>query len=258
MAINKTIYLSILALISAVSCSKPNIQYNKRSIYYIEHFKDHPYKASPTSERKIYNLDGFDCVTFVDSVLAFSKAENYEDFISTIKELGYYDSIVKFQQRRHFAIADHFSQQPQYFKNITDSITNKPLTTRTVEINRSAFFEKVFKKKNIKVKPEILRMSYAAFPSYDENYIKQKFMNKIFIIGFLPSQQKLQAIRTAIASDVDISHLGFMVVRNDAVYLYHAKLGDKVVEVKLKDYIEEKIKSDAFDGFMVYDIFDNI
>ncbi len=73
-----------------------------------EHFLGRPYlsgplRGSPTEpERLVSRLDGFDCVTFVESVIALARSEACEDFEPTLSELRYRRGRVEWLERNHY------------------------------------------------------------------------------------------------------------------------------------------------------------
>src|SRR5208337_2969344 len=59
------------------------------------HFLGHSYKPNPligsadTSEVFTASLDGFDCVTYIETVLALARAANVDDFIEWLRKIRY-------------------------------------------------------------------------------------------------------------------------------------------------------------------------
>ncbi len=62
-----------------------------------------PLIGSPTQpEVFVTRLDGFDCVTYIETVLALAGARNYEDFLNRLREIRYVKGIVDWQNRLHY------------------------------------------------------------------------------------------------------------------------------------------------------------
>src|SRR5579859_3329978 len=59
------------------------------------HFLGSPYQANPligsaaTPEVFTVSLDGFDCVTYFETVLAFARASNVDDFVEELRKIRY-------------------------------------------------------------------------------------------------------------------------------------------------------------------------
>jgi hypothetical protein len=73
-------------------------------------FLNRPYVASPlegnatSGEVFKVSLDGFDCVTYIETVLALARAETLEDFINEMREMRYARGEVKWASRNHYMV----------------------------------------------------------------------------------------------------------------------------------------------------------
>ena len=47
-------------------------------------------------------LDGFDCVTYIETVLALSRARNVDDFADRLRKIRYERGVVQWQRRNHY------------------------------------------------------------------------------------------------------------------------------------------------------------
>ncbi len=71
-------------------------------------FLGYPYKSNPligaadTTEVFTASLDGFDCVTFIETVLALACALTAEDFIEWLRKIRYEQGIVRWERRNHY------------------------------------------------------------------------------------------------------------------------------------------------------------
>ncbi len=71
-------------------------------------FVNRPYLENPliggpkTKERLSINLAGFDCVTFVESVLAISRSRSKSGFLNEIKNIRYRDGKISWEKRLHY------------------------------------------------------------------------------------------------------------------------------------------------------------
>jgi hypothetical protein len=72
------------------------------------HFLGHSYKANPligsadTAEVFIASLDGFDCVTYVETILALARASNVDDFIEWLRKIRYERGRIQWERRNHY------------------------------------------------------------------------------------------------------------------------------------------------------------
>jgi N-acetylmuramoyl-L-alanine amidase-like len=68
----------------------------------------HPYQPHPligsasTSEVFVASLDGFDCVTYIETVLALSRASNADEFIHWLRKIRYEGGCIQWNRRNHY------------------------------------------------------------------------------------------------------------------------------------------------------------
>jgi cell wall-associated NlpC family hydrolase len=71
-------------------------------------FLGQPYKSNPligsveTPEVFTAALDGFDCVTYIETVLALARAANVDDFVGWLRQIRYEQGRVHWKQRNHY------------------------------------------------------------------------------------------------------------------------------------------------------------
>ncbi len=69
-----------------------------------------PYKSNPLigsadrAEVFTVSLDRFDCVTYIETVLALARANNVDDFIEWLRKIRYEDGRVEWKRRNHYTI----------------------------------------------------------------------------------------------------------------------------------------------------------
>jgi hypothetical protein len=72
------------------------------------HFLGHSYKPNPligsadTAEVFTASLDGFDCVTYIETVVALARASNVEDFIEWLRKIRYERGRIQWDRRNHY------------------------------------------------------------------------------------------------------------------------------------------------------------
>lgn len=191
------------------------------------------------NEKLNTSLNEFDCVTFVETVLALnedfhSSKPSFENFKNNLKYWRYRNGIIDCQNRLHY-----FSDWIQYheiqkdIKNVT-----KDLGGILVEKNFN-FMSSNRKKYNFLVddlnynavyqtENYLRNLPFYSIPKEKINEIESKVQNGD-IIGITSSKKS-----------IDIDHIGFAIVINNELYLMHASYHFKRVVSKvetLKKYI---------------------
>ena len=71
-------------------------------------FLGYPYKANPligSAERAelfVASLDCFDCVTYIETILALARATDVDDFIEELRRVRYEHGCIRWDQRNHY------------------------------------------------------------------------------------------------------------------------------------------------------------
>jgi hypothetical protein len=81
----------------------------------------HPLVGSVTEpEQFVVRMDGFDCVTFIETVLAASNATTVEDFLNRLRKLRYANGEVSYLTRMHYTTDWHAAQvRNGFFQDLT-------------------------------------------------------------------------------------------------------------------------------------------
>jgi hypothetical protein len=72
------------------------------------HFIGYSYKPTPligsadTAEVFTASLDGFDCVTYIETILALACASNVDDFIDWLRKIRYEQGRIEWERRNHY------------------------------------------------------------------------------------------------------------------------------------------------------------
>ena len=72
------------------------------------HFLGHPYKPNPligsadTAEVFTASLDGFDCVTYIETIVALARASNVDDFTAWLRKIRYEQGRIRWERRNHY------------------------------------------------------------------------------------------------------------------------------------------------------------
>jgi Protein of unknown function (DUF1460) len=72
------------------------------------YFLGHPYKPNPligsadTAEVFTASLDGFDCVTYIETIVALARASNVDDFAEWLRKIRYERGRIQWERRNHY------------------------------------------------------------------------------------------------------------------------------------------------------------
>ena len=72
------------------------------------HFLGHSYKPNPligsadTAEVFTASLDGFDCVTYIETIVALARASNVDDFTGWLRKIRYERGRIQWERRNHY------------------------------------------------------------------------------------------------------------------------------------------------------------
>src|SRR5207247_8503532 len=74
------------------------------------HFLGNPYKTNPligssdTPEVFTASLDGFDCVTYIETILALARASTADEFSKWLRKIRYEQGCVEWVQQEYYII----------------------------------------------------------------------------------------------------------------------------------------------------------
>ena len=72
------------------------------------HFLGYPYQSNPligsSDTREVFtaSLDGFDCVTYIETILALAHALNVDEFVEWLRKIRYEQGRIEWNRRNHF------------------------------------------------------------------------------------------------------------------------------------------------------------
>ena len=96
---------SVQHLLSEIKSDRPT---GSRIALLSRHFLGHSYKPNPligsidTAEVFTAALDGFDCVTYIETILALARASNVDDFLEWLRKIRYAQGCIRWEQRNHY------------------------------------------------------------------------------------------------------------------------------------------------------------
>ena len=85
-------------------------------------YRNFPLVGSATRpEQMVCSLDGFDCVTYIESTLALSRSSGADEYPDRLRELRYRKGVVQWETRNHYMI--------DWIRRNTDSGSIRPVTS---------------------------------------------------------------------------------------------------------------------------------
>jgi len=240
---------------------------------------------SNLSPKPIYRLDKFDCITYVETVLALTYTTNPQDFSYKYKDIKYKEGKYDFFHRNHFTNIDwnKNAQTKGYLTDITTSIlsrSSRPLaTTATTLIDIPSWYNKLSNNANLwhkytgvtltnEARQQLITHANNARPitstikyipaklllnsSGKLNYQALKALPKITVVEIVRTNW---GIKKHIGTNLDVSHIGFLINDGKTIKLRHAsETHGKVVEVSLSKYLAIQSKQQSFAGLNIQKI----
>ncbi len=177
-------------------------------------YKENPLKGSPNSPEVLTaSLTGFDCVTYVETVLALARARRLRDFTEELQKIRYKHGQVQWSRRNHY---------------MTDWIRNN-LQNRVVE------------PVPLPAVPIVVRVRLLnTVPGLAPRQTRVKCIPKTAISRAEPYLQSGDLIFFASTRrNLDVFHVGILVRGPDSINLRHASRSQgRVVEQRLRDFLK--------------------
>lgn len=217
------------------ACSRPILQNIG------EQYLGAKYERNPLGEEKlpdddpIIRFDAFDCVTFVETVLANGDEEE-------LRKIRYKNGEIGFLTRNHFIESDWLENNKDIVENVSDKYAYN-LKTRTAIIDKQNWFKRVydldtnFSKRTVKIE----------YIPYDA--IKSITTTKPLIVLFIIDNPK---IIDKIGSDLAIAHIGFLLP--DGTFRHASSRYGRVMDVNFYEYIQEIAKHKTNLGIALLEI----
>lgn len=227
-----------------------------------------------------YRVDAFDCDTYVNTVLSLALANSLKSFQMCINNNRYANGQVDYIARNHFTELDWNTnnQNRGVLKDITATITdedNKPValtaeavinkpgwyahkTIDTIRLENKSEAQRMERLNELKEKGALLSSNvgnilYLPFSKLFENdkpnrYLFQQIPQGAIIEIVRPNWD----LRDKIGTALNVSHLGFAIWINNALYFREASSQfNKVVDVPLIDYLNQARKNPTIQGINV-------
>ena len=228
-------------------------------------FKNTPYQANSLEgddEILTVNLNAFDCVTFVETVLAIVKfirsAKKYDEdnFLNILRNIRYRDGVISTYVSRLHYFSEWMKQNndKEIFTDITKSLGGeKKIKQLNWMSKHSALYSplsKVSCSKNISSPSTMLeeitlleqRLSQIGFFCIAKQNIK-KITNRLQTGDFVGFSTSLDGL--------DIVHCGFVIIENHIPFLIHASSVAKKVVISNEDIDSYAKAQTNIDGILV-------
>lgn len=271
------------------SSATSKVQNWQRVQFFSQYFLNTKYLAHPCGEgvsgmldqNPLYRTDAFDCLTFVNTVLALAHSRNLEEFHHNILKINYYHSLPLYENRFHFMSIDWNVENEKngFIRDITETLVDEkgqPICLRTdTLIDRAGWFrartlsdikliQPVSKRQatqllqklhalGAKLGPKMSQMFYAPFHRLFENR-----QPNYRIFSQIPNASVLQIVRPEwhlrekIGTDLNVSHLGFVFNEKSQLIFRHAALNKTVQDVRLIEYLVEISQDPTIKGITVF------
>jgi hypothetical protein len=181
-----------------------------------------PLKGSLTEpEEFVVRLDGFDCVTYIETVLALAGALDVNSFLNRLRTLRYANGEVSYATRLHYTTDwSKANIQRGYLQDVT---LGADTVARTKVLSKLAGFQPRAE-------------SFRFYPKTKLNAVKETLQDGD-LIYFVSARQGL-----------DTYHVGLLFWEGDRLVMRHAARSQhKVVEQPLTEFI----KANRMSGFIV-------
>lgn len=253
--------LSFFVCLIAWGCISAPASFPEQIVWNSEKFVGKPYLADPLGEGEtgrydtdpLFRLDGFDCLTYVETVMALSLSSATESPEQKLNQIRYKDGKATYENRNHFMSADWLPNNIKngFIKDITKLIAreNTQMATAFIQKNTWAQIKRVtgFEGKNTKASvPYVPLMLIFTHPE-----ILKQIPNGAILNIVRPNWNLSKEIGT----HLNISHTGFVIHKEHELFFRHASASNKKIEdIDLLTYLEKMANSPTIKGINILQI----
>lgn len=268
---------------------KKNLSLAQKLDWISAYFIGKPYQLGPLGEGSsgkfdqfpLYRTDAFDCLTYVETVIALVMSHNLAEFKHNLNKLRYKSGKVNFLQRNHFTSLDWNNNNQSMLIDVTSQITDKkqqPLyKTARAKIHKPNWYAH-FNIQRIRLQPSNKQLAFERL-----NELKQKTRNfpvqtaeihylplsrlfvhgqaKHYIFKQIPHASIVEIVRPnwnlsdKIGTCLNVSHLGFAIRKGDQLYFREAsQRNQRVSDTLLSDYLKRYLHSQTVKGINIQKI----
>lgn len=230
----------------------------------------------------LYRFDCFDCLTYVNTVLALVKGHTSRDFLQQLLHLNYYDAAPTYIKRFHFVSIDWNiqNQNAGYLKDITTEITgvngeaivehastciDKPswvqhrnlMDIKLIESTSHDAPEELLAnlhKLSIEVTAQDATISYVPIVSmFDaDNAPISDIFDQIPHASIIEIVRPNWNLKEKIGTNMHVSHIGFA-IRTKAGLMYRQASSEEkqVIDIPLERYLYQRLNSPTIKGINI-------
>jgi hypothetical protein len=163
-------------------------------------------------EQLTIKLDGFDCVTYMETVLALALSETAERFKENLIRIRYKSGVVEWQERNHYMV--------DWWRNNERQGLLRNLTRGAAAVEKSRELNLI---KDLPAE----HISFRVFPKKKIAHIEKLIKTGDFVC-FATTKKNL-----------DVFHTGILLRRDGKILLRHAsRTAKKVIDQNLRDFIK--------------------
>jgi hypothetical protein len=162
-------------------------------------------------------FEGFDCVTFVESVLALSLSDTFDNLSFILEKLRYKDAQFSWEYRNHFMETEWIFNNSRLFESV------KGLTNSCIWIDHKTFYNN-----NLKVLPiDIPKRVYICLPYFSDETLKEKpqIEDGVYLTLVIGNRDWIMT-----------EHTGFCIIDDSNFTFFHAS--SKAGKVESVDFIQ--------------------
>jgi hypothetical protein len=204
-------------------------------------------------ELPLFSIANFDCVTFVETVLAIHISNNFNNFLENIKKIRYKDANMDFFNRNHFMTVDWEKNNSWLLENYTE---NYPVVkSKSIEVNKKnwiiaqhhALFEYLKNNDDLKKLDEFeVYNGDIKYISVDEVINNKDFYKNMPAESIVFIIKDFSKIKKDFGTELDVSHVGFLFRKKNELRKYFKFLDDEKLIFIHSSVIRGKITSQNF------------
>lgn len=256
--------------------------------YFSQLFLNKPYALTALGEGKnaefdqapLYRFDAFDCLTYVETVLALAFSDSTAQFKHRINHIRYEHGKVGYLQRHHFTSPDWnaFNQQQGLLQDITEKMVDQnhhPIALYAKTTIDQAQWYQHFNQSKIRLcdatesmnqqRLQQLRKLGQTLPNIKSRIayipiqaLTSKDNSSQYLLDQIPSGAIIEIVRPnwdltqIIGTHLNVSHIGFAIREHGDLYFYQASsLENKVFKIPLVDYLISMLSSPTIRGINI-------
>ena len=267
--------LALGSKINSLIVQSSGLPIEERVEIFSSFFKGKPTLESPLGEGRtgkfdkdpLYRFDGFDCTTFVETVLALSHSLDFAEFEKNINLIRYKNGVISFSTRNHFISLDWIpnNQSAGFIQDITRSLFTHGTKVSQALINKPNWY---FKMKIGQIQglnrpgPQLLNQLRSLGKNFTPQLTSLDYVAIALVLKHLeliPSGSIINIVRegfdlsASIGTSLIISHQGIAVRKGNKLFYRHSTTvgPKKVIDTPLQDYLSRYIKHSTIKGINI-------